>query len=172
MVNLGLALILGSTNPFYKQLFNNSMTDKWIFFCQMQVIAVFYCSNLIVNCFTLTLCVILKLEKIAMHSAKSHPSYVVVKEVNDVSFDVSAISIYTHKSLPQSLLVWAGLLYYFMYWALSYSRLTKTFDPRIKMFEAHVFVTWRWLSFENTFTRSGFGMSIGRSFYMKSMEPP
>ena len=50
-----------------------------------------------------------------MHSAKSHPSYVVVKEVNDVSFDVSAISIYTHKSLPQSLLVWAGLLYYFMY---------------------------------------------------------
>ena len=38
---------------------------------------------------------------------------VVVKEVNDVSFDVSSISIL--KSLPQSPLVWAGLLYYFMY---------------------------------------------------------
>ena len=70
-------------------------------------------------------------------------SKLVVKEVNDVSFDVSAISsicvLTSHCLNPY----WSGPAFFITSCtaALSYSRLTKTFDPRIKMFEAHVFVT-------------------------------
>ena len=67
-------------------------------------------------------------------------SKLVVKEVNDVSFDVSAISSICHCLNPY----WSGPAFFITSCtaaALSYSRLTKTFDPRIKLFEAHVFVT-------------------------------
>ena len=71
-------------------------------------------------------------------------SKLVVKEVNDVSplmFQLLVVYILTSHCLNP---YWSGPAFFITSCtaaALSYSRLTKTFDPRIKLFEAHVFVT-------------------------------